>query len=107
MDGHGFETPYRGQPHGQRRPRSLGRHTVRVSLVLEVDALVKVDQTAALLRVSRSQVVRGCIRFGRGTYESAERAYGALAVPTSKATVDETGHGSATPVRPRPASERI
>ena len=104
VDGHGFDTPYHGQPHGQRRPRSLGRHTVRVSLVIEVDQLVKVDQTAALLTVSRSQVVRGCIRFGRGTYEGAERAYGALAVPTSKTPA---GHASATPVRSRPARERI
>ena len=107
VDGHGFDTVYHGQPALQRRPRSLGRHTQRVSLVFEVDQLALVDRTAALLNVSRSQVVRGCCRFGRGHYERSELAYGALAVPTSKAAADQAGHGSATPVRPRPASERI
>ena len=106
VDGHGHDVVYHGQPALQRRPRSLGRHTMRVTVSLGVEDVTKLDQTAALLNVSRSQAVRGCLRFGRGHYERAERAYGALPVPTSKAAF-ETGSGSATPVRPRPASELI
>ena len=94
-DLNGYPARSTGQPCGQRRPRSLGK-SVHVNLLMESGMLTEVDHLAARLGVSRSDVIRGCIRYGRGRYERSTPVEG----PIGAAAPSSSG-ASATPTRPR------
>ena len=68
LDNDGNDKTFHGHPHGQRRPLSLGR-PIMVALRMPANELARVDRTAALLNMSRSEVIRGAVRYGIESYE--------------------------------------